>query len=138
MAGGRDIDRVARQCRAAQVGKMASILVKVVMDMWLHSDPRETLVLTLPMLTAALRQPERTYRTRVFDLLYTLSLHAQMIEPVPVSDQGATGGSGGGGSGSLSHASPMGAHLERLQPEITRDVAGGHGPGEVRGHGTSS
>lgn len=125
---------------------MASILVKVVMDMWLHSDPRDTLALMLPMLTAALRQPERTYRTRVFDLLYTLSLHAQMIEPVPVSDQGAAGGlaessvggSGGGSGGSVSHASTMAAHLERLQPEITRDVAGGHGPGEVRSHGTSS
>eukprot|EP00892_Ulva_mutabilis_P009493 jgi/Ulvmu1/6916/UM031_0123.1 len=111
---------------AVQVDRMASILVKVVMDMWLQEDPAETLMLMLPMLTAAMRQPDRTARVRVFDLLYSLSLHAQMIEPVASSDPGggaAAAAAAAAGAEGRPAASP--AHLRRLQPSVRQDSGGG-------------
>lgn len=117
-----------------QVDKMASILVKVTMDMWLQGEPRETLQLMLPMLTAAMRQPERTCRVRVFDLLYSLSLHAQMIEPVTVSGQGDAAGAAGGADEASTPERPSAAAqpLQRLQPEILRNGVSGHALQEVR------
>jgi hypothetical protein len=63
-----------------QVDKMASILIKLVMDMWITGSPLESFALILSMLQATLQQPDTQYRTRVYDLLYNLSLHVHMIE----------------------------------------------------------
>ena len=68
-----------------QVHKMSGVLIKLVVDMWIAGDPRETFALILAMLQAALKQPDAQYRIRVFDLLYNLSLHAHMLE----SDSGS-------------------------------------------------
>jgi hypothetical protein len=62
------------------VGKFASILIKLLMDMWLAGTPQATFGLVLSMLQAALRQPDPLHRARVFDLVYNLSLHTHMIE----------------------------------------------------------
>jgi hypothetical protein len=73
-----------------QVEKMASIVVKLIIDMWLQADPVESFALMLPMLRTVLAQQDPIYRVRAFDLVYNLSLHAQMIEPVGGSSEGAT------------------------------------------------
>lgn len=83
-----------------QADKMASILIKLLIDMWLAGDVHETFALTLSMLQAALRQPDTTYRTRVYDLIYNLSLHAHMIE----TEEGAGGPAGGPIEADLCHA----------------------------------
>jgi hypothetical protein len=59
---------------------MASILIKLLIDMWLAGNVHESFALVLSMLQAAILQPDTSYRTRVYDLLYNLSMHAHMIE----------------------------------------------------------
>ena len=59
---------------------MASILIKLLLDMWLAGNVHDTFALVLGMLQAALRQPDTTFRVRVYDLVYNLALHAHMIE----------------------------------------------------------
>lgn len=65
---------------------MASILVKLVMDLWLEIPAQESQPLILSMLQAALQQPETAFRVRVFDLLYNLTLHGHVMSPMDGSD----------------------------------------------------
>ena len=44
-----------------QVGKVASILIKLLMDMWIAGDPQDTFALVLSMLQAALAQPDTPF-----------------------------------------------------------------------------
>ena len=68
------------QPTGVQLSKVASILIKLLMDMWLAGTPQSTFAPVLTMLQAALRQQDLLHRSRVFDLVYNLSLHAHMIE----------------------------------------------------------
>jgi hypothetical protein len=90
---------------------MACIVVKVIMDMFLSTEPHECLFLMLPTLRAALRQPDRTFRARVFDLIYNLALHAQMIEPSPSNATSQEGGTDG---------QTEAPEYTRFQPRIVR------------------
>lgn len=112
-----------------QVEKMASIVVKLIMDMWLQADPVESFALMLPMLRAALAQQDPIYRVRAFDLVYNLSLHAQMIEPVG----GSSSGGGGQERGSISQ--PPGRNYRRMQPAIVNvaDSARSNRHGDISG-----
>lgn len=83
---------------------MASILVKLLIDMWLAGNVHDTFALVLSMLQAALRQPDTTFRARVYDLVYNLSLHAHMIESD--ADNGDGGAPEGGDSARPSRADP--------------------------------
>lgn len=93
---------------------MASIVVKLIMDMWLQTDPAESFALMLPMLRGALAQQDPIYRVRAFDLVYNLALHAQMIEPVG----GSTGGGSVGGSQDAALLRPPQRSYKRMQPCI--------------------
>lgn len=65
---------------------MASILIKLVMDMWLEMPAHESLPLVLDMLQATLEGGDVACRTRVFDLVYNLSLHAHVMVPLDAND----------------------------------------------------
>lgn len=87
---------------------MASVLIKLIMDMWIAGNPQETFALVFSMLEAALRQPDAQYRIRVFDMLYNLSLHGQMIESAtPMAD-----------SARSSSSTDAGALTARLAPRL--------------------
>ena len=65
---------------------MASILIKLMVDMWLDMPAHTSLPLVLSMLQAALLEGDVACRTRVFDLLYNLSLHAHAMVPLEAGD----------------------------------------------------
>jgi hypothetical protein len=111
-----------------QVGKMASILVKLLMDMWIAGDPHDTFALVLSMLQAALTQTDAAFRMRAFDLLYNLSLHAHMIESEsPGASVARDGDSARSSAGTR-------VQLARVAPrQLAFSVADG-GRGEVQGH----
>lgn len=96
---------------------MASIVVKLIMDMWLQADPVESFALMLPMLCTALAQQDPIYRVRAFDLVYNLSLHAQMIEPVGSSSGGGSAGESQEGAPSVTTPS-LKRGYRRMQPSI--------------------
>ncbi|KAH9326162.1 hypothetical protein KI387_006340, partial [Taxus chinensis] len=66
----------------------ASVLIKLVIDMYM-ADSRTAAPLLLSMLEGMLSSPQLTVRTRAFDLVLNLGIHAQLLEPMLSEDQSA-------------------------------------------------
>lgn len=66
----------------------ASVLIKLVIDMYM-SDTRSAAPLALSMLEGMLSSPQLTARTRAFDLILNLGIHAHLLEPILSEDQSA-------------------------------------------------
>eukprot|EP01018_Ginkgo_biloba_P020488 Gb_07792 [translate_table: standard] len=64
----------------------ASVLIKLVIDMYM-TDARTAAPLTLSMLEGMLSSPPLTARTRAFDLVLNLGIHAHLLEPMLSEDQ---------------------------------------------------
>ncbi|KAL0049325.1 hypothetical protein WJX82_011369 [Trebouxia sp. C0006] len=80
-AGGPQGDSAGQVC--------AGVLVKLVMDMYLKATPAVAFPLTLVMLHRALNSPASSIRARPFDILYNLSLHAELLySPTSNPNQG--------------------------------------------------
>ncbi|KAL0037161.1 hypothetical protein WJX79_003343 [Trebouxia sp. C0005] len=81
VAGGSQGDSAGQVC--------AGVLVKLVMDMYLKATPAVAFPLTLVMLHRALNSPASSIRARPFDILYNLSLHAELLySPTSKPSQG--------------------------------------------------
>lgn len=66
----------------------ASVLIKLVIDMYM-ADSRTAAPLALSMLEGMLSSPQLTARTRAFDLILNLGIHAHLLEPMLSEDQSA-------------------------------------------------
>ncbi|GAB4854844.1 hypothetical protein Ancab_023429 [Ancistrocladus abbreviatus] len=62
-----------------------SVLVKLVIDMYVL-DPQSAAPLTLSMLEDMVSSPRLSSRTRAFDLILNLAVHAHLLEPVVPDD----------------------------------------------------
>lgn len=70
------------------VDAAASVLIKLVIDMYM-ADSRTAAPLALSMLEGMLSSPQSTARTRAFDLILNLGIHAHLLEPMLSEDQSA-------------------------------------------------
>lgn len=64
----------------------ASVLIKLVIDMYM-ADSQTAAPLALSMLEGMLSSPQLTARTRAFDLILNLGIHAHLLEPMLSEDQ---------------------------------------------------
>jgi hypothetical protein len=106
-----------------QVAKASCVLVKLLVDLWLATPPREAAALVAPLLHAALREAAPARRARAFDLLYNLALHAHMLEPE------AGFGTGGEHNGNNNYVGASVAVIDiaerrRMQPRVVSCAAG--------------
>ncbi|GBG92191.1 hypothetical protein CBR_g54636 [Chara braunii] len=86
----------------------ASVLIKLLIDMYM-ADKRAASPLTLSLLQGMLASPSPAIRTRAFDLLLNLAVHAHLLEPLQVEEHtGALAGPGAPGLGRGVGPSPLG------------------------------
>ncbi|GMH33520.1 hypothetical protein BSKO_01354 [Bryopsis sp. KO-2023] len=69
---------------ARSIGQVcATLLVKLIMDLYLKAGEKVSYPLVLQMLQHNLEDPDPATRARAFDIIYNLSLHSQMLMEPP-------------------------------------------------------
>jgi hypothetical protein len=97
----------------APAGEAAAvILIKLVIDTYLRSGPGAAFPQILAMFQKALINNASSAKKRIFDMLFNLSVHGELL----YSSAGGFGGNGGGGGDDLPYASA--AEMAAAEPSL--------------------